>query len=555
MTEERGFRAMLKARQKKIKSLISVGLDPLAEKLPPHLKSDAPYSAHLATDIAIWMMMIVDKTAPFTSMYKIQRASWEAIPGGVIAMQMLISYIKTYYSDIPVFVDCKRGDIGRTQQQYRIAHLEIDGADGMNFSPYMGRDCMEFLFDDINSIKSLVGLCYTSNPASREMQDVLLADGRKYWEFVATTTLRWAEELNIVENSGLVMAAAYEFPKKSGQVYSEHLSRCRELVGDKLWFLVPGVGTQGGYIKETVKAGFTGYGSMSISSSSDIIFASSKENFAEAAGEKTRQLYLAIAEALGINDDDLIPESRIVLHDPLATLKRCNGYYLSPKDGDGKFLGPAVGYAGQYATDEGPKNYVGFEYFNFAKAEQYHCVRSYFAELIDQKLKKAILHYSELEIDAVLGAPMGGILFADSVSQQLNCRVIFSEKKVTDFAQPDNGIKEKSKQIIDRHEIRPGDKIAIVEDVTNNFSTTDALIKLIQQNGGTVVAIICAFNRSVSSCWHDIPVISALEIPTDQFRQDEPEVAGLIGIGNIIWKPKDEWAPLKKAMELDCPEI
>lgn len=537
---------MLAARQKKIKSLISTGLDPLAEKLPAHLRSDAPYSAHLATDIAIWMMRIVDSTAPFTSMYKIQRASWEAIPGGVIAMQMVISYIKTYYSDIPVFVDCKRGDIGRTQQQYKIAHLEIDGADGMNFSPYMGRDCMEFLFDDINSIKSLVGLCYTSNPASREMQDVLLADGRKYWEFVAMTTLRWAEELNIIENSGLVMAAAYEFPKKSGKVYSEHLSRCRELVGDKLWFLVPGVGTQGGYIKETVKAGFTGWGSMSISSSSDIIFASSGKNFAEAAGEKARQLYLAIAEAMEINDNDLIPESRIVLGDPLATLKRCNGYYISPRDEDGKFLGPVVGYAGEYKTDEGPKNYVGFEYFNFAKAEEHNCVRGYFAKLIDRKLKE-----SAIEIDVVLGAPMGGVLFADSISQQLNCRVIFSEKKVTDLAQPDNGIKERSKQIIDRHEIRPGDNVAIVEDVTNNFSTTDALIKLIQQNGGNVVAIICAFNRSVSNCWHEIPVISVLEIPTNQFRQEEPEVSGLIGAGNIVWKPKNDWVPLKKAMELN----
>ena len=544
MNETRGFRAMLRARQKKIKSLISVGLDPLAEKLPLHLKSDAPYSAHLATDIAIWMMRIVDSTEPFTSMYKIQRASWESIPGGVIAMQMVISYIKTYYPDIPVFDDCKRGDIGRTQQQYKIAHLEIDGADGMNFSPYMGKDCMEFLFDDSNSIKALVGLCYTSNPSSREMQDVLLIDGRKYWEFVAMTTLRWAEELDIVENSGLVVAAAYEFPKKSGKVYSEHLSRCRELVGDKFWFLVHGIGTQRGFIKETVKAGFIDWGSMSISSSSDIIFASSGEDFAEKAGEKTRQLYLQIAEALEINDEDLIPESRIVLNDPLATLKRCNGYYLSPKDQNGKYIGPVVAYAGEYMTDEGPKNKVGFEYFNFAKAEEYNCVRGYFAKLVDNKLKEKLI-----EIDAVLGAPMGGILFADSLSQKLDCRVVFSEKKVTDLAQPDNGIKERSKQIIERHEIRPGDKVAIVEDVTNNFSTTDALINLIIQKRGIVVAIICAFNRSDLSLWHNIPVISALEIPTKQFRQDDKEVFDLIEKGHIIWRPKDEWAPLKEAME------
>lgn len=294
--ETNGFRYLLQERQRAIGSCGCVGLDPLPEKLPACLNSDS--SAHLATDIAAWMEAIIESTAPYTSMFKPQKAHWEAIPNGALALQKVIKYIKRNYPDIPVFLDCKRGDIGRTQERYQEAHFGIDGADGMNFSPYMGKDCMEFLVNKSYPGRAIVGLCYTSNPSAREVQDVKMADETPYWEFMAKTILKWAEELGVVENAGLVMAAAYENPKGSGKIFSEHLKRCREIVGDKLWFLIPGIGTQGGFIKETVRASFTGFGSIAINSSSDIIFASSGEDFAEAAAEKAEQLCVAIFEAL-----------------------------------------------------------------------------------------------------------------------------------------------------------------------------------------------------------------------------------------------------------------
>jgi orotidine-5'-phosphate decarboxylase len=78
----------------------------------------------------------------------------------------------------------------------------------MNFSPYMGKDCMAQLADKNNPGRAIVGLCYTSNKSAREVQDIKLADGRCYWEFIAERTLAWAEELGIVNDAGLVMAAA-----------------------------------------------------------------------------------------------------------------------------------------------------------------------------------------------------------------------------------------------------------------------------------------------------------------------------------------------------------
>ena len=84
------------------------------------------------------------------------------------------------------------------------------------------------------------------------------------------------------------MAAAYENPKVSGNIYSKHLRKCRQTVGDKLWFLIPGVGTQGGFIAETINDAYVGPGSIAINSSSEINFASAGEDFAEAAAEKAR---------------------------------------------------------------------------------------------------------------------------------------------------------------------------------------------------------------------------------------------------------------------------
>ena len=282
-----GFRKALAKRQLEAKTLVCVGLDPLTDNMPACITSRF---GSVAGAVEVWMCGIVDATAPYACMYKPQIAHWEAIPGGINALANVIRYIHKKYPEIPVFLDCKRGDIARTQQQYRKACLDGLGADGMNFSPYMGKDCMAALVDKEKPGRALVGLCYTSNPDAREVQDVLMFNGQPYWEFIAGRTLAWAEQLGVLEDAGLVMAAAYENPKGSGKIYSKHLKIARAIVENKLWFLIPGVGAQGGFIAETVRAAYIGPGSIAINSSSEINFASSGEDFAEAGGRKAMEL-------------------------------------------------------------------------------------------------------------------------------------------------------------------------------------------------------------------------------------------------------------------------
>lgn len=550
LQKNESFRKKLARRQELTGSLVCIGLDPLPDKLPLHLRSEAPHKSHLATDIAIWMMGIVDATAIYAAMYKLQKAHWEAIPNGAFAMQMVIKYIETNYPEIVIFEDCKRGDIGRTQACYKVAQLQIDGAEGMNYSPYMGKDCLEFLTDKDYGV-GLVGLCYTSNSSAREVQDVLLADGSPYWEFMAKTILKWSEDLGVVENSGLVMAAAYEYPKGSGMVYSQHLSRCRVIVGDKLWFLIPGVGTQKGFIRETVQAAWAGWGSIVINSSSDIIFASQGEDFAEAAAEKAKLLYNALLKALRERTTvlNIVPESLTVAGNPLETLKNCQGFYESLKDNNENYLGPVVAYAKKYSTPDGDKNMVGFNYLNFAKAEQYPAVRNWFADLIARKIKA-----TGLEVDVVLGAPMGGIKLATDLARHLKCQKdIFAEKIVKVVADKPNNVREVSELSIERHGLERKLKVAIVEDVCNNFSTSADMCQVIESYDAEVVGIVCAFNRSgkdyfEKSTNEKLPVISACEIALDQYQQDDPAVLEHIKNGNIVLKPKTEWKKLEEAM-------
>lgn len=302
---EKDFRFRLAERQRKVRTLLCVGLDPDINEMPDYLKKSLNSSSDsdVAVSVMNWMIKIVDATAPFTCMYKPQIAHWEALGDeGICALSVVVRHIKETYPDVPVFLDCKRGDIDNTQDKYKIACFEKYGVDGMNFNPYMGKSCMKALYDKNYPERALVGLCFTSNPDARETQDVLLADGGKYWHFIAKCTLKWAEELGpgVLTNAGLVMAAAYSDKKEPGIVYSRHLTHCRKIVGGKMWFLIPGIGRQGGLLEETIVSSFTGWGSIAINESRSVIFASHGEDYAEAAELASKKSSEAMMEFIHV---------------------------------------------------------------------------------------------------------------------------------------------------------------------------------------------------------------------------------------------------------------
>ncbi len=232
---------------------------------------------------------------------------------------------------------------------------------------------------------------------------------------------------------------------------------------------------------------------------------------------------------------------QIIPKDLMKTLENCEAFYHCPVEGD-KLLGPLVGYAGK--DSKTGKNYVGAAYINCAMTEFRPTIRQLFARLLVEKIKVA-----GLVPDAVMGAPMGATALAFEIGGLLMCPTLTPEKKVIKVADPENGVKEESEMILERHPLGSSLKILLIEDLSNNFSTTDKLINLVESRNSEVIAIACEVNRSNLSNWDGRPVISLVHKPMPQYKQEDPEVIDLIKEGKVVWKPKHNWSTLKKAME------
>lgn len=235
---------------------------------------------------------------------------------------------------------------------------------------------------------------------------------------------------------------------------------------------------------------------------------------------------------------------------PLEILQGCAGFYECPRGPDGERLGPLVGYAGRDAQG---RQFVGDVYVNFAKAEEYPVILNFFAELLGQRI-----HFSKFSncVKRVFcGAPEGGKALALFLAfHWCGGRYVFPEKKIVSLATPHS--REVTEFEFSRHEITPGDRVILVEDVLNNFSTTDKLIKLVKSRGGEVYGIAAFLNRSMpllneykAGDGARYPVISLVENPFVQYEQDHPDVKDDILSGNVAWKPKVEWPRLLEAMK------
>ncbi len=237
--------------------------------------------------------------------------------------------------------------------------------------------------------------------------------------------------------------------------------------------------------------------------------------------------------------------------DPLVVLTQCGGYYECPLDSDGLRTGPLVGYAGKYKAPDGTmKQYVGDVYASFPSLEIWPHLLDHIAVCLG-----ALLNESNLldKTNTFCGAPLGGYSLSDALARASNRLSKKAEKKV--LALSTENEREKSGLVFGRHSINPCEGVIIVEDVCNNFSTTDKLIALIESCGGKVIGIACFLNRSLTVDTHfqygkrKIPVISLVRKAISQYRQDDPEVADDIKKGNVVWKPKDHWGELMRAMQ------
>ena len=270
------FIESLKQRWNQSRSLLCVGLDPDINRIPESIRNSKTCFYDFCT-------AIVDATAQYACSFKPQIAYF-ASRAAESELEGIIEYIHKNYPDIPVILDAKRGDIGSTAKHYAKEAFERFQADAVTLSPYMGFDSVEpyLEYED----KGAILLCRTSNRGGNDIQ-MLQVDGKPIYQRVAELA---SGPWNLNGQLGLVVGATY--PNEIAQV--------RAIVGD-MPLLVPGVGAQGGDINACVNAGITADRcGMMINSSRAILYASSGEDFREAAANVAKQTREAINTARGL---------------------------------------------------------------------------------------------------------------------------------------------------------------------------------------------------------------------------------------------------------------
>ena len=223
------FCATLDESARRTGSLLCIGLDPYPADLP------AP-TAEAAREFCI---RLIELTTGLAAAYKPNAAFFESLgPAGWAALKDVIAAVP---AGVPVILDAKRGDIASTAEAYARSAFERLGADAITLNPYLGYDSLEpFLKDER---RGAFLLCKTSNPGSRDLQDLPLA-GRHSRHLLYERVAELASQWNTRDNLGLV----------AGATHPEALARVRQ-AAPTLWILAPGVGAQGGDLTAALRAG------------------------------------------------------------------------------------------------------------------------------------------------------------------------------------------------------------------------------------------------------------------------------------------------------------
>ena len=257
--------------QKK-RSYLCVGLDTDLEKIPKDLLRHPD-------PVFEFNKSIIDATREYAVAYKPNIAFYESLGArGWESLQKTLDYIP---KEMFTIADAKRGDIGNTSALYAKTFFGQMNFDAVTVTPYMGEDSVRpFLeFKD----KWVILLAHTSNSGSADFQLLESKTGRKLYEEVILRSQRWAGPEQLMYVVGATRAGT--------------LAEIRKLAPDH-FFLVPGIGAQGGDLEAVSKAGMNKQCGLLVNSSRAIIYASTENDFAGAAGAEAKKIQTLMSQCL-----------------------------------------------------------------------------------------------------------------------------------------------------------------------------------------------------------------------------------------------------------------
>ena len=274
----------LKQSADKVGNIVCVGMDPVLHKIPSTIEGDS------GTAIRIFYTTMIDRfveegVIPAIVKPNIAFYEQQGRPG-LIALETIVTKCEEH--DIPVLIDAKRGDIGKTSSAYAIALFQELKADAITINGYMGFDCVDPFTDFCEEGKGVYVLVRTSNPGRRDIQDVKMEDGRPLYMHVAGKVANEWYRLGI----GAVVGATG--PEELEQIAAYFVQQDKEVP-----LLLPGVGAQGAKAQDVIralKAAGTDPRLHRINSSSAINYAYKAEQTDDYAGAAARALRTLIEE-------------------------------------------------------------------------------------------------------------------------------------------------------------------------------------------------------------------------------------------------------------------
>lgn len=254
------------------KSFLCVGLDTDLNKIPAHL---------LETEDPIFEFnkAIIDATKDFCVAYKPNIAFYEQYgEKGWASLEKTVNYIP---KEIFTIADAKRGDIGNTSTYYAKTFFEYLPFDSVTIAPYMGEDSVTPFLEFPG--KWAIVLALTSNKGAIDFQTIKDENGDAFYKSVLRKTSTWGTPENMMYVVGATRA--------------EEIGEVRAIVPDS-FFLVPGVGAQGGSLEDVCQYGWNKDCGLLVNSSRAILYASSGNDFAEKAREEAKKVQTEMANIL-----------------------------------------------------------------------------------------------------------------------------------------------------------------------------------------------------------------------------------------------------------------
>ena len=248
------------------KSFLCLGLDSDLDKIPKHLLNESD-------PIFTFNKILLDSLNKLIVAVKINTAFYEAYGHkGWKTLERTIKYINKNYPDLFTIADAKRGDIGNTSDKYAKAFFSNMDFDSVTVSPYMGNDSVEPFLAYNN--KHTILLALTSNKGSNDFQ-ISSNQENNLFKKVFKISKQWKNSNNLMYVVGATKAS--------------FLKDIRSIVPNS-FLLIPGIGAQGGDLKETFKNGANKDVGLLVNSSRSIIYAGDGEDFIKCSYNEARRL-------------------------------------------------------------------------------------------------------------------------------------------------------------------------------------------------------------------------------------------------------------------------